>query len=417
MKHLSTMLLAIGLATTSAIAQNVTVFMKDGSSHKFNTDYVSEMSFKEISTVETVEFNQVSVTPYSNGNVSLTFTNAEGNTTLVADVYCGSDAIWFQPGTYTVDGSNDAFTMDPSWSSLTIDGEKTNITSGTMNVTLEGAIYSFDIDLTLEGGSQFKAKYTGELDRYTQRLKVTLSAAKYLDNPQNPGTFYVKYNDADWKYDMAIVFVGNASDTQLQPGTYTYSETAQAGTISSLSYVDCYSPNANLKLQAGSSVTVTKDGDNYTMAMDLIFNDGRTGDFNYTGAISGTPTFKDPEPDATYEMTAAAYNDNPRAPGHMYIKLNDDNWICAVGLDIYTDASATTLPAGTYTFSTENTAGTMSGLSYYETNQTKYAKAGSKAVVTVDGNTYTIEVLIVDEDGKRVLVKYNGEISGTPVFE
>ncbi len=35
MKHLSTLLLAVGLSGFCAMAQNVTVVMKDGTSHKF----------------------------------------------------------------------------------------------------------------------------------------------------------------------------------------------------------------------------------------------------------------------------------------------------------------------------------------------------------------------------------------------
>ena len=89
----------------------------------------------------------------------------------------------------------------------------------------------------------------------------------------------MKFNDADWRYEMAVVFTGESTDTELQPGVYTYSDIRRPGTISPASYVDMYRPNANLRLESGSSVTVEKEGENYTIKMDLIFNDGRTGDF------------------------------------------------------------------------------------------------------------------------------------------
>lgn len=38
MKHLPTLLLALGLSAAAATAQNVTVMMKDGTTHKFNAD-------------------------------------------------------------------------------------------------------------------------------------------------------------------------------------------------------------------------------------------------------------------------------------------------------------------------------------------------------------------------------------------
>lgn len=62
MKHFSTMLLALGLAAFSAAGQNVTVIMKDGTSHKFNADYLSELSFKDVQQgPETVEFKSILV--------------------------------------------------------------------------------------------------------------------------------------------------------------------------------------------------------------------------------------------------------------------------------------------------------------------------------------------------------------------
>lgn len=42
------MLLAMGLITASASAQNVTVVMKDGTNHTFNADYLSEISFRDV---------------------------------------------------------------------------------------------------------------------------------------------------------------------------------------------------------------------------------------------------------------------------------------------------------------------------------------------------------------------------------
>lgn len=393
-------------------------------------------------------------------------------------------------------------------------------------------MFSFEINLTLEDGSKFKGTYSGEIDTYTQWIAAELNRAEYNSNPQPAGNFYIKFNDADWKYDIAIIFTGAETDTELQPGVYNYATTSAPGTISPASYVDMYNPNANTKLEPGSTVTVTKDGENYTVKMTLILNDGHTADFNFTGPISGTPAFEtkvtkfdtidvnpysggntgltftmssdhtialaldcygssntdyfeageytigtegfhiDPavqytflaedgektaitagkmivsregeiytfnmdftladgrtikaeyqgklnkfSPITRYTVTKAAYNENARPAGNFYVKFNDDNWNCTVGLDFYADPSATTLPAGTYVYSTEKTPGTISNLSYIETTRNDYAKEGSEVKVSLDGTTYTIEMTIVKETGSESIVTFTGEITGTPVFE
>lgn len=534
MKHFSTMLLALGLAAFSAAGQNVTVIMKDGTSHKFNADYLSELSFKDVQQgPETVEFKSILVEPYSNGNVTLTFENADGSVQCVTDLYGRPESTWLKTGIYTVSDTNDPYTMDPGYSSVSIGGEKKNITAGSVDVTLDGHIFSFAIDLTLEDGSGFKGSYSGELDNYTQWLVATLSQASYNDNPQPAGDFYVKFNDADWRYEMAVVFTGESTDTELQPGVYTYSDIRRPGTISPASYVDMYRPNANLRLESGSSVTVEKEGENYTIKMDLIFNDGRTGDFTYTGKISGTPAFEVPEtvfdvldvnpygsgntgltfnissdsnialaldcygsyttdyfetgeyvvgasgglyidtnisytflaedgvptaltagkmnvsrdgevytfqmdftladgrrlvatyqgklnkfsPITRYTVTKASYLDNARPTGNFYVKFNDDSYDCTVALDLYADASAQTLPAGTYVFSTDHTPGTIGQTSYIETRSTAYVKEGSQVKVEVEGDVYTIEMSLIKETGSESIVSFSGQISGTPVFE
>ena len=539
MKHFTTMLLAVGLASFSAIGQNVSVIMKDGTVHKFNADYLSELSFKDVPVgPETVEFKSVSVEPYSNGNVTLTFKDESGNIELVTDLYGRKETTYLRPGVYTVSDTNEPYTVDPGYSSLTTDNNTKNITAGTVDISLEGKVFTFLFDLTIEDGSQFKGKYTGELDTYTQWVTKILNKAAYNENPQPAGDFYVKLSDESYSCEMAVVFTGDAADTELQPGVYTYSTMRAPGTISPASYVDLYNPNSNVKLESGSKVTVAKEGNNYTMTMDLLFNDGRTGNFSFTGEITGTPHFVDPTPQpdpivfdiidvnpygngntgltfnistdksmainldcygsagatyfetgeyvvgtsgplridtdvnytfvaedgkttaitsgkmdvsreggvytfdmdftladgqrivatytgklnkftpvAEYTVTKAAYNENARPAGNFYVKFNDDNWNCSVGLDFFADASAQLLPAGTYTYSTANTPGTISGKSYVETNSTYYAKEGSKVIVEVNGSVYTINMTIVKEDGTEAIVSFNGEITGTPVFE
>lgn len=291
-KHFSALLLALGLCAAGTNAQNVTVVMKDGTSHKFNADYISEITFKEATAATTLNFTSLSLNVYSGGNVTLNFATDDGNT-VALDIYGPADELWLHAGNYSLSSSNAPYTIDPAWSEVKIGGMKLNITDANLTVTNdEGNSFSFLLNATLSDGSEIIGRYTGVLDTYTRTIAATLSAASYNANAQPAGRFYVKFNDADWKYEMAIVFCAETSATTLPAGTYRYASAAAPGAIIEGSYVEVYNPRASLKPVAGSTVDVALSGEEYTITMDLVLSDGRTGKFTYTGKISGTPSFE-----------------------------------------------------------------------------------------------------------------------------
>lgn len=412
MKHLYAMLLAVGLSPLCASGQNVTVLMKDGTSHKFNADYLSELSFKNVQQgPETVAFHSVKVEPYSGGNVTLTFENEDGSVTCVTDLYGRPESTWLTTGVYSVSDTNDAYTVDPGYSSVSIDNEKMNITGGSVDITLDGHVFTFAIDFTLEGGSQFLGSYTGELDSYTQWLSATMSDASYNSNPQPAGDFYVKFNDAAWAYEMAIVFTASASDTELPAGTYTYSDVKGPGTVSPASYVDTYNPYATLKLVPGSKVSVAREGGLYTIVMDLVLSDGRTAEFTYEGEISGTPTFEaTPEPDPFIfdVITVSPYGD-----GNTGLTFNvSSNMTIALMLDCYGSATATYFETGEYVVG-------GNGDLYIDKNDTytffasdgKTTGVSSGAMnVSREGKVYTFDIDITLIDDTRLKGTYVGEL-------
>lgn len=403
------MLLAVGLSGFCAMAQNVTVVMKDGTSHKFNADHLSEITFRNVAPeTPPVEFKTISINPFSGGNVTLTFTDESGQTVAETDLYGPADASWLHPGTYTLNASNDPYTIDPAYSSLKVAGQDKNFTDAQLTVTEADKVYSFALEMTLEDGSKFRGNYSGELDIYTPWIDVELSSASYNTNPQPAGDFYVKMNDANWKYEMAFVFTSDAAAQVLPAGTYTYSETRMPGTISPASYVDTYSPNANLRLAEGSKIIVTKDGDNYTMEMTLNLSDGRTATMHYAGTISGTPTFTQPEPETeVYDtISVLAYGG-----GNVALNFsNSEKTDVLLALDCYGTASTHYLETGVYT------VGGTDGL-FIDTDDayTHLAEDGEntgvvsgKMTVTNNGAVYTFDIDIVLADNRAIKGSYTG---------
>lgn len=242
------------------------------------------------------ELSGVAAEPYGAGlNTELTFTKADNDQfAVVLDTYRDNGS-WFQPGEYVV-GASSGFRIDPDLNYTYIQNgdKKTAVESGKMTVELEGDVYTFNLDFVLEGGESYRARYTGKLPNCGPLMIIELSSASYSSNATPEGNFYVKFNDSSWSCEMALDMFGDTEATSLPAGTYTYSTENTRGTFGSKSYVELSKPfpGGTNRLADGSTVTVDKDSENYTIAMNLVFEDGRKAVINFTGQFSNAPTFE-----------------------------------------------------------------------------------------------------------------------------
>lgn len=290
MKQFYLLLLATALATPAVTGQNILVITKDGVSHKFNADYVSELKFQEIfPPASPVDFDAVSVDPFSNGNVTLTFTNQEGQK-AVLDFYGPRDATWLQSGLYTVNAQREDFSINPAYSEI-FDGVKKNIAGGSAQVTADGRHYVVDFQLTLDDTSEYAGHFDGTLDTYTRIVSAQLTNAAYGNNAQGAGKFYIKLNDDAYKWEIALGLTATPDATELAEGTYTCTEDGGEMSLSRSVYAETYNPYALLHYMPGSQVTVSRTADGHRLELNLLFDDGRTGEFTFEGTISGTPKF------------------------------------------------------------------------------------------------------------------------------
>ena len=291
MKHLGTMLLLLAAAPLAASAQSIIVVDKDGTSHKFNADYVKDVHFVEVTPVApAVDFTSIDLTVYSQGNVLITLANGDDSTKLELDTYGPTTAVYLMPGSYVVGGSGDYRIDLGSYTKVKVDGESKTLKSGTMTVANEGKEYTISVDFEMSDGTTLQGEYKGALPTYSPVVEMTMSAASYNENPQAAGEFYVKMNDADWKVEMALDFFADTEATVLPAGEYTYSADNTPGTFSQKSYVDFYNPYSTNKMKGGT-VNVAQEEGKYTITMNLELEDGRVCEFTYTGKITGEPTF------------------------------------------------------------------------------------------------------------------------------
>ena len=162
---------------------------------------------------------------------------------------------------------------------------------------------------------------------------------------------------------------------------------------------------------------ITAEGENITLDMKFVTTDGRKIDMKYQGSIKFPEVVQEIE---TVALAAAAtpkvINNNGRVDGEFYIKMNDNAWNYEMAIDLFADAAAEKIPAGTYTYSAENTPGTFGNKSYadmYKPNMGNCRFAdGSKATVSYSGENIIIDLyLIVAEKNKALTMKYEGPIN------
>lgn len=272
-------------------AQTVTVVLNDGTSTKWPADQINQIYFAPSEESSEV-FTGIHIEPYSNGNFVVELKN--DTYTVQLDSYMPSDMPSIATGVYTV-GALEGLHIDAGIGYTFVitnsDSNKTGITGGTMTVSNEGQIYTFNIDFTLADGNTLKGTYVGEIDALGEpgNEPLALSNIVYYEiKDMVDGEVYIKFNDADWSIEGAIDFFCNPGDTALAEGTYKFSDSNDPFTFSPKSYVDFYSilPYGTHRFSDGT-IVVEKDGEDYKIEMSLTLENGTQANYVYSGPISG----------------------------------------------------------------------------------------------------------------------------------
>ncbi len=284
MKHLLTTALLCGVSVLAAQAQNIVIIDKDGIPHKFNADYVQDITFEKVQSGSNYEitFDEVFVTTYGNQNISVTLNS--GDNQLILDLWEPA-AMFLQEGTYVADTSNDDFTFDPTYSRVSLDGVEEKLTGGTVTVARSGEVYSFSGEVTFGNGS---LKFTCEdtLNTFGPTINFNFSDCVYVDvNDPAPNGFYYRFNDSNWKVEMRIDLFSEGNTPA--PGVYNFGESTENGTASS--YINLYSPYNEATSFTEGTVTVSEEGNNTVVEIEGKIEQGLTITAKYTGKLPERP--------------------------------------------------------------------------------------------------------------------------------
>lgn len=214
--------MALALCPLGAAAQSVTVVMENGLSYKFGADYVQSMTFEQVSQGSDLKVNSLGTDVYSGGNATLTFDLSDGGK-LVCDLYGPADTQYLHPGEYVVTNTNQGNRVDiSSYSYYEKEDARTALASGSLTVSNEQKVYTIDVNITLADGQEVKTRWSGTLPSatYSEYFDLVLDKARYNENPQESGTFYISFSDPDYYIEMPLIFFSGADATTLMPGTY-----------------------------------------------------------------------------------------------------------------------------------------------------------------------------------------------------
>jgi len=323
-------------------------------------------------------------------------------------------AKYLHDGVYTAQAEYGEMTVDTdkSYSFVSEGGVNTALQSGTVTVAIAGKIYTMTFDLTLIDGNSFKGSYTGAMPGLTGR-DATLNTCATPQVKTNDlddrvdGEYYIKMNDSDWSYEMAVDFYALAGTAKLPAGTYRYGSDNAAGTFGPKSYINTYTPSSNYRFAEGSTVEVSYEGEIITMAFNLVTGDGRKFDMTYSGEIT-FPPFEAPKTQlASMEIDGLYSGGKNRG---LIFKTADES--LSIVLDMY--GEKTFIEEGTYTVAASEGLRIDTNPSYTYVKQgetTTGLQSGTVAVSTSD-RTYTFDMALVLADGTPLNAVYTGVVGG-----
>ncbi|MDE6783488.1 MAG: hypothetical protein K2J17_07190, partial [Paramuribaculum sp.] len=221
------------------------------------------------------------------------------NEELTLNFYADPSSTTLPAGTYTAGTSTNPGSLGPGTEFMkktpTLTTEE--LTSGTVVVTKNGDDYTFDIKLYNEEGYEYKGTFTGKVaymvrddDDPSDMTIIDFNRWRYVpgksDQAAHKAAFYLISTNNDF---LNLVVYTNSSEVFLPAGTYTVGTGTEPGTIevckdTSLEHKVDGKFKAEQIAAGNGKLTVTVDGDTYTMVMDLTVESGKyrckyTGDF------------------------------------------------------------------------------------------------------------------------------------------
>lgn len=411
-----------GTFTVSRIRTEYTIVaeltLEDGSI--FKGQYVGELpNYCPVMTADLSNLTVVDNNGRVPGEFYLKLNDTNWNWSVTFDLFAEASATTIPAGTYTrgeagqpfhygplskIECYSPYFTLEPS-EALTVDfvGDEIHI-SGVFNS---------------ENGAEVTINYQGPityLDPITEEKIIHFNEFDYMYYGAN---VTMKFSNPEW-YMQLDIYRPDSSD-YIHTGVYTVTDGMDDFNIDSNNWYTYISPADDmyerLSLESGT-MTVSREGQIYTLLFDFVLDDGSTFKGDYIGELEGfggTPGVMILDnPTSVIEKTDV----NDLIDGEHYLKLHDAGYGYEMVLDLYADPAEANLPAGTYSISNERVPGslyfTRSSIDIYSPHNltgVKFAE-GSYVTVSYEGSDIVLNIhLVLTENNKVVDLTYTGPLT------
>ena len=243
-------------------------------------------------------------------------------------------------------------------------------------------------------------------------MEVELAAAARipsaeLDIPSN--MFALIFVDDAESIELGVVLVGAEEDTVLKAGIYNSESETLLAEASAL-YI--YETDAEYTFDSGV-VTVSLEGEVYTLNIELKDADGKLYHFTYEGAVMDMEPTDAPEPQAFVPVKVEAYRTSSWDLGNFELDLYiDDESYHSLDMQDNINPNENYLSAGQYTMDNGGVTSWSNFLWNVETGEGAYVTDADITITHNDDGTTTIKGFIESEYGDHLDIDWTGVVEG-----
>lgn len=348
------------------------------------------------------------------------------NWDIVFDFYADPTSTTLPAGVYTYSDTPAAGNYGPK-SSISCYGPNFTLKPASpITVAYDGSDIEISGVFNDEVGREITVHYKGAIEFPDPILpdlpEVTFSDFKLVGNYGRNIT--LEFTSEDGNTTLQLDTYRPDKGVYLDEGVYTINSSSDGFTVSTdvaFSFVKFNTLKEDDKVGFRSgTMTVSREEAIYTVLFDITLVDGRRQQGSYVGELAGLYQPENgillPNPSDVKILSV-----NNQLDGEFYLKLNDKDYVYEMVLDLYADASATTLPAGRYNVGKTRTAGNLysdadvpsssSITLYIDYHFTSHYAEGSYVDVSYDGDDIVLDIhLVLTYNGKEVDLEYKGTL-------
>ncbi len=356
------------------------------------------------------------VNGYVDGEFYFKMNDSDWNYEMVIDFYAAPGSPKLPAGTYNYSAESKPGTFG-SRSSLSTYYPSNNFKfaeGSTVEVSYEGENIKIVMNMLTKEGRNIDMTYQGPVtfpEVVTPAEEVAFNSVEA--DAYSSGAIELKFYSADNTKSMALWAKSSAEEKYLKEGTYNVMQGSSDMSIDTDPTSTFVNDNGTKKTLTAGTMNVAISGKDYTITFDFTLSDGSKMNGKYTGKMPNKVS-KNFTLETCAEPKVMTTDVNGYVDGEFYFKMHDSDWNYELAIDFFAAPGSAKLPAGTYTYSDQNTPGTFgmhSALStYYPSDNFKFAE-GSTVDVSYEGENIKIVMNMLTTNGRSIDMTYQGTIT------